>query len=269
MENIKEYVARKKQELKEEITANNYKIKLVIIQVGDNPASNAYVKGKLKDCGEVGIDCELIKLAETIPEEVLLDVINMLNVDDSVTGFIVQLPLPKHINEARVVEAVDYRKDVDGFTKRSAITPATPQGILNYLEDNNYEFENKNVVVIGRSNIVGRPMAELLLDKSCNVTVIHSKTSTIKKLVYINHADLIVVATGCRNTLTDDDFERTSGNAFIVDVGMNRNDAGKLCGDCEAVTVCEKTPVPGGVGLLTRFALLTNTVKAYKLYKNK
>ena len=189
------------------------------------------------------------------------------NTDPSIDGFIVQLPLPKHISEAKITEAIDYKKDIDGFTKQSLVNPATPQGILTYLEDNNFNFVDANAVVIGRSNIVGRPMAKLLLDKSCNVTVIHSKTSTEHKEDFVANADLIVVATGHRNTLTDYDL-RHNKNCFIVDVGMNRNDEGKLCGDCEGVTVCEKTPVPNGVGRLTRLALLMNIVKVYKINHN-
>lgn len=279
MENIKEYVARKKQELKEEIENNNYKIKSVVVQVGDNPASNAYIKNKLKSCAEVGIECELIKLVEETTEKELLTLINTLNLDPTITGFIVQLPLPKHISEVKITEAIDYKKDIDGFTKRSLLNPATPQGVLTYLEDNNFKFEDANAVVIGRSNIVGRPMAKLLLDKSCNVTVIHSKTSDYMKKQYLRHADLVVVATGHRNTLTNADFiwndydvngsyyQMENESCFIIDVGMNRTAENKLCGDCEGVTVCEKTPVPGGVGQLTVYALLANIVKLYKLTK--
>ena len=144
----------------------------------------------------------------------------------------------------------------------------------NTCQYNNYDFVDKNAVVIGRSNIVGRPMARLLLDRSCNVSVIHSKTSQVNKQKLLQKADLIVVATGHRNTIIDSDLLIDNDNytiynnlAFIVDVGMNRNDEGKLCGDCEAITVCEKTPVPGGVGLLTRLALITNLMKLASLNK--
>ena len=273
---IKEYVAKRKEEIKEEVKAFS-NLKLSIVQVGDNPASNAYIKGKLKDCEEVGIKAELIKLAEDVDEHYLLNLIDCLNNDKEVTGLIVQLPLPKHISEQKVIEAINPEKDVDGFSKLAYVNPGTPQGIIDYLEYNNYDFVDKNAVVIGRSNIVGRPMAKLLLDRSCNVSVIHSKTSEYYKQKLLKEADLIVVATGHRNTVTDEDltyldstFRYTGSDichntkAFIVDVGMNRNDEGKLCGDCEAVTVCEKTPVPGGVGLLTRLALITNLMKLAK-----
>lgn len=285
MENIKlEYIPRKKEEIKKQIEALEVKPKLVIIQVGNVPASCAYVKGKLKDCAEVGLPAELIHLEETITEEELHAKIEELNHDDSVTGFIVQLPLPKHIHEQMVIEAIDPLKDVDGFSKRALVNPGTPQGIIDYLEANNFKFQDANAVVIGRSNIVGRPMARLLLDRSCNVSVIHSKTSEHNKRNLLKEANLVVVATGHRNTLTNEDLtwreyygddwndskyydEFENNECFIVDVGMNKNDDGKLCGDCEAVTVCEKTPVPGGVGLLTRLALIVNLLKLYKIQK--
>ena len=277
MQNIKEYTARKKAELKKYLEDNDLHLKTVVIRVGENPASAAYVKGKVKDCEEVGIECEVRHFSESISESGLLMEVAKCNTDPSINGFIVQLPLPKHISEAKITEAIDYKKDIDGFTKQSLVNPATPQGILTYLEDNNFNFVDANADVIGRSNIVGRPMAKLLLDKSCNVTVIHSKTSEENKRKFLMEADLVVVATGHRNTITNYDFglyRNYSGDVaynnscFIVDVGMNRNDEGKLCGDCEGVTVCEKTPVPNGVGRLTRLALLMNIVKVYKINHN-
>lgn len=277
MQTIKEYVAQRKEEIKEEVK-NFPNIKLVIVQVGDVPASNAYIRGKMKDCAEVDINCELIRLPEEITEAELLAEVDKLNKDDSVTGFIVQLPLPKHIREASVISAINPNKDVDGFSPLALVNPGTPQGIIDYLEANNFEFVNKNAVVIGRSNIVGRPIAKLLLDRSCNVSVIHSKTSFPNKNRLLAHADLIICATGHRNTITDNDLSFTEFDpvdnifktyhntwAFIVDVGMNQNDLGKLCGDCENVTIAEKTPVPGGVGLTTRLALITNLIKLAKL----
>ena len=279
MQTIKEYVAQRKEEIKEEVK-NFPNIKLVIVQVGDVPASNAYIRGKMKDCAEVNINCELIRLPEEITEAELLAEVDKLNKDDSVTGFIVQLPLPKHIREASVISAINPDKDVDGFSPLALVNPGTPQGIIDYLEANNFDFVNKNAVVIGRSNIVGRPIAKLLLDRSCNVSVIHSKTSFPNKNRLLSHADLIICATGHRNTITDDDLGFTEFDpvdnifktyhntwVFIVDVGMNQNDLGKLCGDCENVTVAEKTPVPGGVGLTTRLALITNLMKLAKFKK--
>ena len=267
MKNIKEYCAEKKAELKKYIEENNLHIKTVIVQVGDNQASNAYIKGKIKDCGEIGIDCELRHFEESIAEDELISEIEALNMDSTVDGFIVQLPLPKHIDEAKITEAIDFHKDIDGFTKEALVNPTTPQGILTYLEDSKFEFEDANAVVIGRSNIVGKPMARLLTEKNCNVTLLHSRTSLEKKREFLNNARLIVVATGHRYTLSDADFGKYQEGRFLVDVGINRRDDGKLCGDCEDVTIVEKTPVPGGVGLLTRLALICNIVKLYNINK--
>lgn len=274
--NIKEYVQNQKHYLANiiDIIFKEYGEeeipKLIIIQVGDNPASNAYIKGKLADCAEVGIKAELKKFSEDISEDSLLKIIGALNKDDSVTGFIVQLPLPSHIHEWKITEAIDPAKDVDGFSKRALVNPATPQGIVDYLDLSGVYTRDINAVVIGRSNIVGRPIARLLLDRDCNVKVIHSKTSEANKAIALRNADLIVVATGHRNTLTDEDLVNwVNHDCLIIDVGMNRNDEGKLCGDCENVTVCDKTPVPGGVGLLTRIALLYNLMKLYNIkYQN-
>lgn len=284
MQNIKEYVANKKEELRAYINSLTKKLTIAVVQVGDDPASCSYIKGKLKDCAEVGIECKHLHFPDTISEHTLLDVVDLLNSTDQIDGFIVQLPLPKHISEAKVIEAIDPKKDIDGFTKKSYVSPATPQGVLTYLEDNNFKFVDCNAVIIGRSNIVGRPMAKLLLNKSCNVSVIHSKTSTENKQALLKNANLVVVATGHRDTVTNEDFvinktvytendgglgfNTTYNMPFIVDVGMNKNDEGKLCGDCESITCTEKTPVPGGVGLLTRLALLLNTVKLYKINNN-
>lgn len=269
MKNIKEYCAEKKAELKKYIEDNNLHIKTVIVQVGDNQASNAYIKGKIKDCGEIGIDCELKHFEDSITEEELISEIEALNMDSAVDGFIVQIPLPKHIDEARITEAIDFHKDIDGFTKEALVNPATPQGILTYLEDNKFEFEDTNAVVIGRSNIVGKPMARLLTGKNCNVTLLHSRTSLEKKRMFLNNAKLIIVATGHRGTLSDADFNGYEEGRFLVDVGINRSEeSGKLFGDCEDVTIVEKTPVPGGVGLLTRLALLQNIIKLHELKEN-
>lgn len=272
MKEIKSYVNDRLAEIAEYIIKNNLKIKLTIINVGNNQASQAYIRGKVADTKKVGITCEVIHFEDTITEAELLDEIDKLNKDNSVTGLIVQLPLPKHINETTVAEAIAPEKDVDGFSRLALVSPATPQGIIDYLEYNNYEFVDKNAVVIGRSNIVGRPIAKLLLDRSCNVSVIHSKTSEENKHRLLQYADLIVVATGHRNTIVDSDLQVDNENYVIynnlckiIDVGINKNDEGKLCGDCESVTVCEKTPVPGGVGLTTRLALITNLIKLYKI----
>ena len=269
MKNIKEYCAEKKAELTNYIRDKDYQIRVVIIQAGNNEASNSYIKGKVKDCREVGIDCGFFHYDEDITEDRLLEIIKELNEGDGVDGYIIQLPLPKHINQAKIMKAIDFRKDIDGFTKQALVNPATAQGILNYLEDNKFEFEDANAVIIGRSNIVGKPMARLLTEKNCNVTLLHSKTSLEKKRMFLNNAKLIVVATGHRGTLSDADFNGYEEGRFLIDVGINRSEeSGKLFGDCEDVTIVEKTPVPGGVGLLTRLALLQNIIKLHELTTN-
>ena len=269
MQVIKEYVAAKKAEIKKRIAAlQGKKPYLVIIQVGEVEASTRYVKNKLKDCAEVGLRAELIHLPESISEAELLRLINELNSSKDVTGFIVQLPLPKHISEQKIVEAVAPLKDVDGFSKLTVVNPGTPQGVIDYLEAQGYEFQDKNAVVIGRSNIVGKPISRMLLEKNCNVTTLHSKTSEQNKRLLLKSADLIVCATGRRNII-DKSYE-LKPSAVICDIGINFNDEGKLVGDVEQeLGVAFKSPVPGGFGLTTRLALITNLLKLYEAQRKK
>ena len=227
MQIIKEYVAEKKEKLKK----SRLNLKMVIVQIGHVPASDRYVRNKAKDAAKVGISCEIINLPEETTEAELLKLLEGLNADPDLTGYLVQLPLPKHISEEKVKLAITPEKDVDGFHPLSKTVPATPLGIYNYLKDMKYEFQGKNAVVIGRSNIVGKPMAQLLLKESMNVTVLHSKTSESDKAFYLEHADLIVVATGHMHTLTAG-YE-IKPTAIVIDVGINVNDDGKLCGDCD------------------------------------
>jgi len=265
MQIIKEYVEEKKEKLKHTISeADN--IKMVIIQVGHVPASDRYVRNKIKDAESVGILCELNNLPEDITEEALLKLMEGLNHDDAVTGYLVQLPLPKHISEEKVKLAIAPEKDIDGFHPLSKTVPATPLGIYNYLKDMNYEFLGKNAVVIGRSNIVGKPMAQLLLKESMNVTVLHSKTKYEDKLYYLRNADLIVVATGHMKTLTVEEVSlNVKPDAIVFDVGINVKEDGKLAGDCEKdLPVAFQSPVPGGVGLLTRIAVIDNLLELRK-----
>jgi len=260
---IKEYVASEKLRLAEEIKGMDHVPCLAIIQVGDVPASNAYVRGKIKDCGEVGVDARHLRFPEEIAEEELLSEIQKCNEDPSIDGLIVQLPLPKHISEAKVKLAVDARLDVDGFHPLTSFVPCTPKGIVDYLRAEGFDFTGKNAVVIGRSNIVGKPMAHLLLKENCNVTVLHSKTRQEDMAFYVSHADLIVVAVG-RLGFLDERFAYKP-SAVVVDVGINRNEEGKLKGDAkENLPVALQTPVPGGVGLLTRLSLLKNVLIAAK-----
>ena len=253
---IKEYIAYRKEEIKKLIASMEVKPSLTIVQVNDDLASNAYVKGKLKDGNELGANVNLIKLPTTTTEPELLDLIEKLNNDPSVDGFIVQMPLPNGIDEEKVKLAVNPKKDVDGFHPLSDLCPCTPLGILNYLKHEGTEFKGKNAVVIGRSNIVGKPMAKLLLSQHCNVTVLHSRTSPEDMRFYVKHADIIVIAIG-RAGFLDKTFEYKD-SAVVVDVGISRTEEG-LKGDAEKdLPVRIQTPVPGGVGLLTRLALFEN-----------
>ncbi len=260
---VREYVALRKEEIRASVRGLTKKPRLIIIQLNDDPASNAYVRGKLKDGAELELDVRLDKLPESTSEEELLLKVKEYNEDPEVDGLIVQLPLPKHIDEAKVKLAVNPSKDVDGFHPLTSFVPCTPKGIVEYLEHEGFQFQGKNAVVVGRSNIVGKPMAKLLLSRNCNVTQLHSKTSEEDKAFYLAHADLIVCATG-RLYLLDHHYSYKP-DAYIVDVGMNRGEDGKLHGDVEPnLPVKLQTPVPGGVGLLTRLALMENLIEAAK-----
>lgn len=265
MQKIKNYVLEQKASLKEKLASAQIKPYFAIIQVGDNYASNIYVRNKIKDCDEVGILTELIKCPNDISEQNLHSVITNFNKNDKVTAIMVQFPLPKHLNENVVASWIDPKKDADGFTNNGITNPATPQGIITYLERQYYEFENKNALVIGRSQIVGKPMAKLLLEKNCNVSIIHSKTSIDKLQEYILHSDLVICATGHVNLINKKLFPTTCcNNIMIFDVGINRDKNDKLVGDCESqLPVFWQSPVPGGVGLLTRLQLLENIIKLY------
>ena len=253
---IKEYVKAKKLEMKDLVLSMPRLPKLVIVQINEDEASYAYIRGKLKDAAELGINAELIKLPLETTQEELLKKIDELNHDDSVDGFIVQMPLPKHINEEDVKLAISPSKDVDGFHPLSKLDPCTPRGIMNYLNSEKVQIQGRNAVVIGRSNIVGKPMARLLLAANANVTVLHSKTSFEDMSRYIANADIIVIAIGKANFL-DNRFAYKE-SAVIVDVGINRLEDG-LHGDAvRDLPVALQTPVPGGVGLLTRLALYEN-----------
>ena len=258
MQTIKEYVEAKKLALKDQLRFNT--LKAVIVQVGDVEASNRYVRNKIKDLNDVGITTELLKFPETVSEDEFYEALRKLNIDSSVTGYLVQLPLPKHLSEERVNSIIYAWKDIDGFNALSKTVPATPLGVYTYLKDMNFEFSGKNAVIIGRSNIVGRPMHKLLLDANMNVTVLHTKTSEEDKRFYLEHADLIVVAAGRAGVLNKS--YNLKETAIVMDVGINFNEEGKLIGDCEKdLPVAFQSPVPGGCGLLTRLAVIENLVK--------
>ena len=244
--------------------------KLVVVLVGDNSASQVYVRNKHKSCGEVGIESEVITMPEQTTQQELLEVVERLNQDETVDGILVQLPLPKQIDEKTVLRSILPEKDVDGFHPVNVgllsigdecFAPATTSGIIAMFQEYGIDIAGKNCVVIGRSNIVGKPMAALLLKNNATVTICHSKTEDLAS--YTCRADVVIVATGRRHTLT---AEMVKEGAVVVDVGMNRNEQGKLCGDVDYEEVKEKasfiTPVPGGVGPMTITELLENTIQA-------
>lgn len=244
--------------------------KLVVVLVGDNSASQVYVRNKHKSCGEVGIESEVITMPEQTTQQELLEVVERLNQDETVDGILVQLPLPKQIDEKTVLRSILPEKDVDGFHPVNVgllsigdecFAPATPSGIIAMFQEYGIDIAGKNCVVIGRSNIVGKPMAALLLKNNATVTICHSKTEDLAS--YTRRADVVIVATGRRHTLT---AEMVKEGAVVVDVGMNRNEQSKLCGDVDYEEVKEKasfiTPVPGGVGPMTITELLENTIQA-------
>lgn len=247
-------------------------IGLAVILVGDDPASQVYVRNKIKACDEVGIKSFLCKLpAESTFDEVA-GTISYLNENPDVSGMILQLPLPKHLDENSLLDLIDPNKDVDGchfvqkgrlWTGRDSLVACTPSGVMKLLEYYDIPLESKNAVVIGRSNLVGKPLAQLLLDKNCTVTICHSKTRNLGDIV--SKADIVCVAIGKAKFLTADMVKE---GAVVVDVGMDRDENGKLCGDVDFDAVAPKcsfiTPVPGGVGPMTVTMLLANTVKAYK-----
>ena len=243
---------------------------LAVILVGDDPASQVYVKHKVADCEGVGMRSLLERHPATLSEADLLARIAALNADPAVHGILVQLPLPKHIDAQRVIETIDPAKDVDGFHVASAgalmvgrpgFRPCTPYGCMKMLESIGCDPRGKHAVVIGRSNIVGKPMAMLLLQASATVTVCHSATPDLGH--FTRQADIVVAAVGKRNVLTHD---MVKPGAVVIDVGMNRNPEGKLCGDVDFDNVRQVagwvTPVPGGVGPMTRAMLLVNTLEA-------
>ena len=267
----KEVAAREKEKIRKAISNFARPPKLAVIMVGDNPASQAYVRGKEKDCEECGMDSLVYRFEETVSQEELCDAIDYLNHRRSVDGIIVQLPLPQHIDKNAVIERIHPEKDVDCFRAESVgklvlgrptFMPCTPSGIVDLMEAFDIKVEGKNCVVIGRSDIVGKPMSALLTSMGGTVTTCHSKTKDIS--FYTRNADIIVCAVGKPGFLTAD---MVKDGAVVVDVGINRGEDGKLCGDVDFAAVSEKcsaiTPVPGGVGLMTRVALLKNTVKAY------
>lgn len=256
-----------------ELQKNGLTPGLAVIIIGNNQASRIYVNNKKKACAEVSIYSKECALPDTTSQKELIELISKLNNDDSINGILVQLPLPNHINEKAVIEAIDPLKDVDAFHEINVgkimigeydLLPCTPAGIIELLNSQNIEIEGKHCVVVGRSNIVGKPMAMLLLHRNGTVTICHSKTKNLKKIC--KNADILIAAVGKAKFITSDMVKK---GAVVIDVGMNKDENGKLCGDVDFDNV-EKiasyiTPVPGGVGPMTIAMLMKNTVTAASL----
>ncbi|HLR73359.1 MAG TPA: bifunctional methylenetetrahydrofolate dehydrogenase/methenyltetrahydrofolate cyclohydrolase FolD [Pseudogracilibacillus sp.] len=267
-----------RQNMKEEVIALKKQAitpKLTVILIGDDPASHSYVNGKEKASKEIGIESEIIRLKDDISEADLLDKIDKLNNDETVDGILVQLPLPEHINEQKVIEAIHPDKDVDGFhpisigrmmVGQDTFLPCTPNGILTLLKSKEIQIEGANAVIIGRSNIVGKPMGQLLLNENATVTYCHSRTKDLK--TFTKNADILIVAMGKAHAI-DESYVK-EGTA-VIDVGINRTNEGKLTGDVDFEAVKEVasfiTPVPRGVGPMTITMLLQNTIISAKRRK--
>ena len=272
----KELATIRRNSMREEVVEFSKKYNrlphLVVILVGDNPASVSYVTGKGKACEEIGIKNTTIKKPENITEKELLDIIDELNNDSTVDGILVQLPLPKHINPDLVINAISPSKDVDGFhpinvaslyLKQPGIVSCTPKGIIEVLDYANIQIEGKHAVVIGRSNIVGMPVSKLLLDRNATVTICHSRTKNLAEIT--NTADIIIAAVGKAKFVKADMVRE---GAVVIDVGVNRDETtGKLCGDVDFKDVEPKasyiTKVPGGIGPMTITRLMENTLECY------
>lgn len=273
----KEYVEIKKEELKEKIKTFDRSPKLCVVKIGYDPASNTYVKNKQKLCQELGIEFECVHIEdyENVSQKSLYWDLVQLNADKTVDGIIIQLPIPDKYNVEELQKCISPEKDVDGFRSDSFFKPCTPKGIDDWLDYNNYDFEGKDAVVLGRSPIVGLPMTNALIKRGCTVTCCNSHTDTFSLLNHLRRANLVVSAVGKPKFLDYSSF--LSINEYktevVVDVGINRDENGKLCGDVDP-TDFEKflpetylTPVPGGVGKLTVLSLMQNVIEAYELHK--
>jgi len=272
----KELSLKIKEQLKVQVTELEKKYgrapHLVVILVGEDPASQSYVRGKAKASEEVGIKNTTILKDASITQEDLLDIIAKLNADNTIDGILVQLPLPDHIDEPTIINAIAKEKDVDGFhplnvaalwKKQPCTVACTPKGIIKMLDEAGVEIKGKRAVVIGRSQIVGLPVAKLLLDRNATVTICHSRTKDLPAVC--REAEILVVAIGCPRFVTAD---MVSEGAVVIDVGVNRDpETGKLCGDCDFVAIVPKasviTPVPGGVGPMTITCLMENTIERF------
>lgn len=262
-------------ELKTKVKSLNEVLGLVVIQIGNDPASNVYVKNKEKMANDLGYKFSHLRLDENVEENYVLSIINKLNNDDSIDGILVQMPIPKQLNCKRIQNAINPLKDVDGLTdinmgklahEIDSLVPCTPIGILDLLKYYNISLEGKNVTIVGRSDLVGKPLASLMTNNNATVTLCHSKTINLKEFTKIS--DILVVAIGKPNFITSDYIK---DGAIIIDVGINRMPDNSLCGDVDFESVKDKvsfiTPVPGGVGQMTVAELGKNTYKAHILRK--
>ena len=271
----KKISAEIKEELKNEVVqlkAQGIEGTLAVIQVGNDPASSVYVNNKKKACAYIGINSESFELPEETTQEELLALIAKLNADDSINGILVQLPVPKHIDEKTIINAISPKKDVDGFHPESVgslvigqpgFVSCTPAGIIELLKRSNVTIDGKNCVIVGRSNIVGKPMALLMLRENATVTIAHSHTKNLKEIC--QNADILIIAIGKREFITGDYIKE---GAVVIDVGIHRDENNKLAGDVKYDEAEKKasqiTPVPGGVGPMTIAMLMNNCVKAMK-----
>lgn len=267
----KDYVEIKKKELKEEIQHFNRKPVLAVIQIDNDQASNSYIKGKQKDCDEIGIEMRHVNIHSNIAEQKEVEGIIKVIVNSDADGIIIQLPIPDKYDLDRLQHLIPPEKDVDGFRRDSCFKPCTPKGIIDWMEYNNFEFKGKDCCVLGRSKIVGLPLTNMLIEKGATVTCCNSTTPSTE--YYTRNADYVFSAIGIPHYFDFSDFFEYC--ELIVDIGINRIKDNKLCGDINCCSFEEYlsgtyvTPVPGGVGLLTRTSLMQNVVDAYKIQKTK
>lgn len=274
MISCKEYTEIKKREITNVVSSFISKgakhPKLCVIQIGDNPASNSYIRGKKQDCKEVGVECEHIHINdyENVSQSDIVKMIEEKNSDESVDGIIIQLPIPKIYDVKALQKHISPKKDVDGFRRDSKYKPCTPSGIIDWLKFNNYDFRGKNAVVLGRSDIVGKPLVDMLIGEGATVVCCNSKTNPEFCMWCTQNSHLTISAVGIPRKFDHKYFSNKT--QIVVDVGINRNDTGKLCGDIcsekfkEYLPNTYLTPVPNGVGKLTRIKLLENVVEAYR-----
>lgn len=267
----KDYVEIKKKELKDEIQNLKRRPVLVVIQIDDDQASNSYIKGKQKDCDEIGIEMRHVNIYSNATEQKEVECVIKEITNSDVDGIIIQLPIPDKYDLERLQNLIPPEKDVDGFRRDSCFKPCTPKGIIDWMEYNHFDFRCKDCCVLGRSKIVGLPLTNMLIERGATVTCCNSTTMSTE--FYTRNADYVFSAVGIPHYFDFSDFSNFC--ELVVDIGINRDENGKLCGDVNNVDFerylnnTYVTPVPGGVGLLTRLVLMVNTLNAYKIQKNE